>query len=207
MNDSQTFSYMPKGNHLTLFKGKKKVHTPNGNVVIAETPELADRLVQLLEQNADHTSCATLLCYHYTYCDLIAKYDVNGVRSDVKTCLQDNLVDDPLLLFHCSTMPASELKPDEVTEEQYTKEYETVLSEFSSHLEGCNMYQLVSVIVLYCSFDSLAFAWRIIQELLPDPSGKEQFITDLKAYCESQESECPEDISEIIDTFLYYYTM
>lgn len=202
------YSYSPKGDHLTIFKGKKKLHTPNGYVVTTYTPELAEHLIALLEKDTDNTSCASTLCYHYTYCDITAQYNESQVREDVKECLKSNLYDDPLLMFKSEEILGCIVTPDELTEEQYNTVYNKVFSDFTEYVSKLNIYQLVSAIVIYVSFDSMALSWRFIKDIINnDAANKEQFINSLKEFCKIAELECPKDIDAIIDAFTYYYNL
>lgn len=190
MSENTLYTYSPKGDHLTLFKGKKKVHTPNGNVVIANTEQLAERIVAELSSDADYTSCASVLCYHYTYCDLIAQYDTATIADDLQTCCRENIAEDPLLYF----------RADEESEDLETE----ALRKMSQLVNKCNINQLVSIIVIYCSFESLLLSYHII-DMLNQGTGKEKLIADLRDYFKELEVPCPKNIDGIIDSFAYYY--
>lgn len=206
MTGQTLYSFAPKGDHLTLYKGKKKVHTPNGNVVIANTKALAQRIVDELTAGADYTSCATTLCYHYTYCDLIAQYDTPTVADDLQTCLRENLIEDPLLFFRDErfmTCESSENLP-EIEEDEAQEVVLPMLKSMSELINGCSIYQLVAIIVLYCSFESLALSWYIINAQ-KDSASKDAFIADLRIYCEKTELPYPKNINEIMAAFEYYF--
>lgn len=217
MNEQNLYSYTQKGDHLTLYKGKKKVHTPNGNIVIASTEALAQRIASELEANADYTSCATALCYHYTYCDLIAQYDAATVADDLQNCCRDNIIDDPLLFFRTDVLQQADGDLDSIDEVALEQCSTAMLRSLSKLINTCTIHQLVAIIVIYCSFESLALSWHIINQLLSGnsaaigstdyESSKANLIADLKAYCSATEQSCPNNISDIIDAFAYYYTL
>ena len=94
------FSYQLKGDHLTIFKNKKKMHTPKGNIIYTYDEAFAKRIIKELEAEADYTSCASILCYHYTYCDLTAEYDQKTVAEDLLTCLENNVEYDPIIALN-----------------------------------------------------------------------------------------------------------
>lgn len=194
-----TYSYIQKGDHLTIFKGKKKVHTPNGNVVIAYSEERAQDVIKALEKGEDHTSCASLLCYHFTFCDLVAQYEKANVASDLMVCLDENLEHDPLLMFKQGDADAATV-------------VEALKKEIKNAIPGLSMEQMVAMIVIYCSFESFALSWCIINDIIRRgnednyASLKNQVVADLHQFCQSQEElTCPEDIDEIIDAFVSYY--
>lgn len=214
MNEQNLYSYTQKGDHLTLYKGKKKVHTPNGNIVIASTEALAQRIASELEANADYTSCATALCYHYTYCDLIAQYDAATIADDLQNCCRDNIIDDPLLFFRNASLRDEEGNLQEIDEETLEQCSTAMLRDMSKLINKSNINQLVALIVIYCSFDSFALSWHIIsliankgQDTALNSAEKDSFIADLKSYCSETELTCPDNIADIIDAFLYYYTL
>lgn len=193
------YSFAPKGDHLTIFKGKKKVHTPNGNVVIAYSEDRAKEVIKELEKDEDYTSCASLLCYHYTYCDLIAQYQREDVANDLTVCLEDNLEQDPLLMFRQGDTDAGEV-------------VETLMKEIKGSIPSLSMEQMVAMIVIYCSFDSFALSWGIIKGIIEAShdsryiSLKEQFVSELREFCKADEDlDCPKKISGIIDAFVSYY--
>ena len=79
------YSFQQKGDHLTIFKNKKKMHTPKGNIIYTFDETLANRIIEQLEAEADYTSCSSLLCYHCTYCDLTAEYVQTTVDEELIT--------------------------------------------------------------------------------------------------------------------------
>lgn len=189
------YSFTEKGDHLTVYKGKKKVHTPNGNVVIAHSEVMANAIVAELEAGKDHTSCDNMLCYHFTYCDLVAQYDRNTVANDFIVCVKDNIEADPLLMFRQGDKDCGDV-------------VNSLTDAIVSHVGNCNMYQIVAMIVIYCSFDSLVLSWHIIDSLINTNADEQRivaFIDDLKDFCKQDDLECPENIGDIIQAFTNYY--
>lgn len=188
--NTKTYYYTPKGDHLTLFRGKKKLHTPKGNVVVSYSESLAQLIIQELEANADYTSCTSLLCYHYTYCDLIADYDTEAVRADLLSCIDANVEDDALLMFG----------HDDDDIEDVIK---TTARLFKAHVLKCNIYQLSAIIVLFVACESILLPWLILQ----NADNTTAFITQLKNWCKDEEISMPHDMQTIISKFTQYYTI
>lgn len=192
------YSYTPKGDHFTIFKGKKKLHTPNGNVVIAYDEDLAKKVIAALEAEEDYTSPSSLLCYHFTYCDLIAQYDSATIHQDLVTCCNDNLEDDPFFMFGHE-------------EEDYEEVYSQTRSELLSFIKKASISQMVAMIVLYCSFDSLVLATCITRALVGCDDQSDEFaskvdtlIKELRAYCKDEDFSLPKSMPDIIIAYLDY---
>ena len=147
------FSFQQKGDHLTIFKNKKKMHTPKGNIIYTFDEALANRIIEQLEAEADYTSCSSLLCYHYTYCDLTAEYDQKTVTEDLLTCLEHNVEYDPFIAFR------EEKDIESMSDEEADKLVKTFKQQMMAFIGGCSMSQLVAITVLYCAFDSLALPY------------------------------------------------
>lgn len=192
------YSFAPKGDHLTIYKGKKKVHTPNGNIVTTKDEALAQRLVAELEEETDYTSPASVLCYHYTLCDLTAQYVREDVMEDLRVCCRENMEDDPLLTFR-----EGDTEPDDIATR--------LIVNMTNAAKGMTLEQLVAVIVMYCSFDTLAMTWHIITDIIEKPEEEfeanvESFVEDLRQFCKDEEGmACPKNMAEVIKTFDYYY--
>lgn len=194
------YSFAPKGDHLTIYKGKKKVHTPNGNIVTTKDEAVAQRLLEELEAETDYTSPASVLCYHFTLCDLVAQYSREDVMEDLKVCCRENMEDDPLLMFR-----EGDADPDDIATRLIVK--------MTNAAKEMTLEQLVAVIVMYCSFDTLAMTWHIITDILEKPEEEfeanvEAFIEDLREFCKEEEGmACPKNMREVINTFGYYFRL
>ena len=196
------FSYQLKGDHLTIFKNKKKMHTPKGNIIYTYDEAFAKRIIKELEAEADYTSCASILCYHYTYCDLTAEYDQKTVAEDLLTCLENNVEYDPIIALN----EAKEIEA--MSDEEVDQLVKTFKQQMMAFIAGCSMPQLVAITVLYCAFDSLALPYYIVK----DTMGKEacsidDFVAKLSAYCKREGIDMPANMQETIIAFSEYWNI
>ena len=196
------FSFQPKGDHLTIFKNKKKMHTPKGNIIYTYSEDFANRIIKELEAEADYTSCASILCYHYTYCDLTAEYDQKTVAEDLLTCLDNNVEYDPIIALNENKAIES------MSDEEVNQLVKTFKQQMMAFIGGCSMPQLVAITVLYCAFDSLALPYYIVK----DTMGKEacsikDFVEKLSIYCKREDIDMPANMQETIAAFCEYWTV
>lgn len=196
------FTFQPKGDHLTLFKNKKKMHTPKGNLIFAYDETLANRLIEELEKEADYTSCTSILCYHYTYCDLVAEYNQDTVAVDLLTCLDNNVEYDPVIA----------LNEDKAIEAMDDEEVDKLVNSFKKDMKAfilnCTMPQLVAITVLYCAFDSLALPYHIVKSTMgTDACSVEDFIARLSLYCKREDIDMPTDMQATIAAFSEYWNL
>ena len=196
------YSFQQKGDHLTIFKNKKKMHTPKGNIIYTYDEALANRIIEQLEAEADYTSCSSLLCYHYTYCDLTAEYDQKTVAEDLLTCLEHNVEYDPFIAF-CEEKAIEAMSDEEA--DQMVKAFKQQMMAF---IASCSMYQLVAITVLYCAFDSLALPYYIIKETMGETACSiDDFMAKLSAYCKREEISIPADMPATISAFCEYWKL
>lgn len=194
------YSYQPKGDHLTIFKNKKKMHTPKGNILYTYDEPLAKRIIEELEKEADYTSCTSILCYHYTYCDLTAEYNQDTVAVDLLTCLDNNVEYDPIIALN------EEKEIEAMSDEEVDKLVKTFKKDMKAFILGCSMPQLVAITVLYCAFDSLALPYHIVKSTMTeDGSSAEEFIAKLSAYCKREDIDMPKNMQETISAFSEYW--
>lgn len=191
------YSYQPKGDHFTIFRDKKKIHTPKGNVITASTEAFAQRLVDELSADADYTSCASILCYHYTYLDLMAEYSQQQVAEDLLTCLDENVEYDPFIALD------EEKAINKMTDEEADNLIKVFKQQFKAFIAKATMQQLVGITVIYCTSESLALPYHILHSKKAGQS-TENLIDDLKAYCKREEMELPDNMPDIIDALVEY---
>ena len=196
------FFFQPKGDHLTIFKNKKKMHTPKGNIIYTYSEDFANRIIKELEAEADYTSCASILCYHYTYCDLTAEYDQKTVAEDLLTCLDNNVEYDPIIALN-------ETKEIEaMSDEDVDKLVKTFKQQMTALIGGCSMPQLVAITVLYCAFDSLALPYYIVKDTMgKEACPIEDFVEKLSAYCKREDIDMPANMQETITAFSEYWSI
>ena len=202
MGSGGAFSYQPKGDHLTIFKNKKKMHTPKGNIIYTYDEAFAKRIIKELEAEADYTSCASILCYHYTYCDLTAEYDQKTVAEDLLTCLENNVEYDPIIALN----EAKEIEA--MSDEEVDQLVKTFKQQMMAFIAGCSMPQRVAITVLYCAFDSLALPYYLVK----DTMGKEacsidDFVGKLSAYCKREGIDMPSNMQATITAFSEYWNI
>lgn len=194
------YSYQPKGDHLTIFKNKKKMHTPKGNILYTYDEPLAKRIIEELEKEADYTSCTSILCYHYTYCDLTAEYNQDTVAVDLLTCLDNNVEYDPIIALN------EEKEIEAMSDEEVDKLVKTFKKDMKAFILGCSMPQLVAITVLYCAFDSLALPYHIVKSTMTEGGcSAEEFIAKLSAYCKREDIDMPKNMQETISAFSEYW--
>lgn len=194
------YSYQPKGDHLTIFKNKKKMHTPKGNILYTYDEPLAKRIIEELEKEADYTSCTSILCYHYTYCDLTAEYNQDTVAVDLLTCLDNNVEYDPIIALN------EEKEIEAMSDEEVDKLVKTFKKDMKAFILGCSMPQLVAITVLYCAFDSLALPYHIVKSTMAEGGNSaEEFIAKLSAYCKREDIDMPKNMQETISAFSEYW--
>ena len=194
------FSFQPKGDHLTIFKNKKKMHTPKGYIIYTYDEAFAKRIIKELEAEADYTSCSSILCYHYTYCDLTAEYDQKTVAEDLLTCLDHNVEYDPFIAF------CEEKAIESMSDEEADKMVKTFKQQMMTFIGGCSMSQLVAITVLYCAFDSLALPYYIVKETMGETAcSTDDFVARLSTYCKREGIDLPADMPATISAFCEYW--
>ena len=230
MGNSQMkrYSYQKEGNEFVLFDGDKKVCNPHNEVISTENEELAVKLVEALENGEDYTSGTSLLCYHYTYCNL-RKYTTEELVEDFTSYMTyDTFLWDPYLMF----------KQGAPVKQAFAGAFSEMVPK---KIKTFNMYQLVAILILHQVYDSWMLSYRIISDIIEqlDSSSydelKEDFMEELDEYertelaehtdfCDDgddvdEEEYDKEDIEEekyarfrselslIIDKFTYYFTL
>ena len=158
--------------------------------------------IKELEAEADYTSCSSILCYHYTYCDLTAEYDQKTVAEDLLTCLDHNVEYDPFIAFR------EEKDIESMSDEEADKLVKTFKQQMMAFIGGCSMSQLVAITVLYCAFDSLALPYYIVKETMGETAcSTDDFVTRLSAYCKREGIDLPADMPATISAFCEYWNI
>ena len=177
MGNSQMkrYSYQKEGNEFVLFDGDKKVCNPHNEVISTENEELAVKLVEALENGEDYTSGTSLLCYHYTYCNL-RKYTTEELVEDFTSYMTyDTFLWDPYLMF----------KQGAPVKQAFAGAFSEMVPE---KIKTFNMYQLVAILILHQVYDSWMLSYRIISDIIEqlDSSSydelKEDFMEELDEY-------------------------
>ena len=177
MGNSQMkrYSYQKEGNEFVLFDGDKKVCNPHNEVISTESEELAVKLVEALENGEDYTSGTSLLCYHYTYCNL-RKYTTEELVEDFTSYMTyDTFLWDPYLMF----------KQGAPVKQAFAGAFSEMVPK---KIKTFNMYQLVAILILHQVYDSWMLSYRIISDIIEqlDSSSydelKEDFMEELDEY-------------------------
>ena len=232
MGNSQMkrYSYQKEGDEFVLFDGDKKVCNPHNEVISTKSEELAVKLVEALENSEDYTSGTSLLCYHYTYCNLREHTIEKFVKEFISYMTYDAFLWDPYLMF----------KQGAPVKQAFAGAFSGMYSE---KIKSFNKYQFVAILVLHQVYNSWMLSYRIISDIIEqlDLSSydelKDDFMEELDEYErtefadhadfeddiddddlngeESAMEELDEDkyvkyrseLSQVIDKFTYYYTL
>ena len=169
------YSYQKEGNEFVLFDGDKKVCNPHNEVISTENEDLAIKLVEALENGEDYTSGTSLLCYHYTYCNL-RKYTTEELVEDFTSYMTyDTFLWDPYLMF----------KQGAPVKQAFAGAFSEMVPK---KIKTFNMNQLVAILILHQVYDSWMLSYRIISDIIEqlDSSSydelKEDFMEELDEY-------------------------
>lgn len=204
------YSYKFENEVYRLYEDDQLMRTPHEHPIIAETESLAQKLIQALERGEDFTAGDSILTFHYTYCNLIADYELDGLIADYIDCMNyDNLLSDAYLMFR-QTSPVKQTIA--VCLDNSAMEFFLPM----------NFHQLASVLTLYTIMHSWAMPYYVVNDLVAhkDEEGyaalKEAFMRDITE-CEATEFDIePESaeykrhiatLSKTIDLFVEYFTM
>ena len=172
---NKSYSYQKEGNEFVLFDGDKKVCNPHNEVISTENEELAVKLVEALENGEDYTSGTSLLCYHYTYCNL-RKYTTEELVEDFTSYMTyDTFLWDHYLMF----------KQGAPVKQAFAGAFSEMVPK---KIKTFNMNQLVAILILHQVYDSWMLSYRIISDIIEqlDSSSydelKEDFMEELDEY-------------------------
>lgn len=207
------YTYKFENDEYVFYEDGKVLTTPDGAVVKTTNEDLAKLLLSDLEQNVGYMSPATLLTYHYTYCNLLMEYTQESLADEfTEYSRAEMLLDDEYLMFH----QPSPIKPAVASffEKQLAEDYHSY-----------NLYQLAAVLVINCAFNSWMLSQYIIADIIIPYSNdeeadfeamKEEFLDDLEEYECDELGWDPEDkayiqhrqeMSDTIDAFGYYFML
>ena len=172
---NKSYSYQKEKDEYVLYDGDKKLCNPHNEVISTENEELAVKLVEALENGEDYTSGTSLLCYHYTYCNL-RKYTTEELVEDFTSYMTyDTFLWDPYLMF----------KQGAPVKQAFAGAFSEM---FPKKIKTFNMYQLVAILILHQVYDSWMLSYRIISDIIEqlDSSSydelKEDFMEELDEY-------------------------
>lgn len=188
-----------------LYNNNRQVLTPKGNPVRCDNDSLTRRAVKELSRSQpSYTQPSSILCYLYTLCDLSVEFSKQQIADDLCTYLRENVAGDSFLYLH-------DEEPDTVA----------ISEKFASQIQQYTMDQLVAVMVILCSFETILLAHHIINDVVgPLIEGKadldtlkKTFLANVRRYFADGDVD-PADISQNItlldktlDTFAFFFNM
>lgn len=212
---TKRYKYQKEDNEYVLFDGDKKVCNPDGEVVSAENEDLAVKLVQALEDGEDYTSARSLLCYHYTYCNLRQHTIEEFVDEFSSYMTYDAFLWDDYLMF----------KQGAPVKQAFAA---ALSGQYTEMIKSFNKYQFIAILVLHQVYNSWMLSYRIINDIISqlDSSSydelKDDFMEELDDFDrtefadksdwgeeldEEQYSRYRYDLSETIDKFVFYFCL
>lgn len=209
MKTNGNYTFKKENGKFFLFDREKPLLTPKGNPVFTLNDSLARKIVKELSRSKGaYTSPASVLCYHYTYCDLCVQYSREDIVNDLKTYVTDNLDTDDYLMLRQGDAEAGIIAAS----------FKEVLPmEFKVY----NMYQLMAVMVVLCSFDSVVLSHRFVEDIVRKldaeqtnlPALKKSLIADLREYYADEDVDQNElndylsMIDKTIEAFVCYFNV
>lgn len=199
------YSIGTKGERVYVLKNGKRMHTPKGNLVYSDSEAFSEKLAMALNSGEDYSQNSSLLCYHFSYCDLVTEFTSEDVVQDISQYCSDTILEDEYLMFR--------------QEGEREKVAKKVAGNINAQLSGLNMRQLVAILVIINSTNSLVLAHRIISDLIEKGCSKEQkelFLKDLMAYevenfgddiaNDAEKAELQQQMREMVETFIMYFS-
>lgn len=212
---NKSYSYQKEKDEYVLYDGDKKLCNPHNEVISTESEDLAVKLVEALEDGEDYTTCASLLCYHYTYCNL-RQYTIEELVKEFTSCMTyDAFLCDQYLMF----------KQDAPVKQSIAGAFSNMYAE---KIMSFNKYQLVVILVLRQVYNSWMLSYRIISDIIeklgssPYDELKDEFMEELDEYERTEFADKADwgeeldeekyaryrtELSKAIDKFVYYYSV
>lgn len=176
MIQGKNYSYRKEGYKFVLLQDGRPLLTPKHNKVSFDNEKIIRQaLLELNSGKADYTSPASLICYLFTYCDLIAEYSLKQVAQDIETYCKGGIADDPYLMIGHSTPMRNEYA-------------EQMAGRITGRLKDCTFSQLVAMIVVLNSYDSIVLPYYIMRALLWNDQARVSIAEDYDAYCKLRNS-------------------
>lgn len=188
-----------------LYNNDRQLLTPKGNPVCCDNDSLARRAVKELSRSQpSYTQPSSILCYLYTLCDLSVEFTEQQIADDLCDYLKENVANDSFLFLH-------EEEPDTAA----------IAERFADQIRHYTMDQLVAVMVILCSFETILLAHHIINDVVnPLSEGKadidalkKKFLSNVRRYFVDGDVD-PADISQnitlldkTIDAFVFFFNM
>ncbi len=205
------YIYKQEGDKFVLYEDGAPLTNPDNVVIATSDEDLAKELVAELKAEKGYTSPASLLTYHYTYCNLERNDFAEFVDQFCHHTNYERLIWDEYLMFH----------QDSPVKQAIASYVET---DYPELFKSYNLYQLTAILVVWCAYESLMLSYYIIADicnpLMEDESAdyeslKESFMEDLENFEREQGYDQDyenypqhlQNISGMIDAFIYYFNL
>jgi hypothetical protein len=205
------YSYKQEEGKFVLHENDKPLTNPDDVVIATTNEELAKVLISELKADKGYTSPASLLTYHYTYCNLEQRDFNELVDQFCQSANYDVLMGDEYLMFH----------QDSPIRQAIASYVET---DYPELFKSFNLYQLTAIMVVFFAYHSLMLSYYIIADICIPLSEdkdadyeslKENFMEDLEEFergegIDETYRNCPQhlqNISGMIDAFVYYFNL
>lgn len=205
------YIYKQEGDKFVLYEDGAPLTNPDNVVIATSDEDLAKELVAELKAEKGYTSPASLLTYHYTYCNLEQNDFSEFVEQFCHIADYERLIWDEYLMLH----------QDSPVKQVIASYVET---DYQELLRSYNLYQLTAILVVFTAYHSLMLSYYIIADicnpLMEDESAdykslKESFMEDLEDFEREQGYDQDyenypqhlQNISGMIDAFVYYFNL
>jgi hypothetical protein len=205
------YSYKQEEGKFVLHENDKPLTNPDDVVIATTNEELAKVLISELKADKGYTSPASLLTYHYTYCNLEQRDFNELVDQFCQSANYDVLMGDEYLMFH----------QDSPIRQAIASYVET---DYPELFKSFNLYQLTAIMVVFFAYHSLMLSYYIIADICIPLSEdkdadyeslKEGFMEDLEEFERGEGidetyrnySQHVKNISAMIDAFVYYFAL
>lgn len=205
------YSYKQEEGKFVLHENDKPLTNPDDVVIATTNEELAKVLISELKADKGYTSPASLLTYHYTYCNLEQRDFNELVDQFCQSANYDVLMGDEYLMFH----------QDSPIRQAIASYVET---DYPELFKSFNLYQLTAIMVVFFAYHSLMLSYYIIADICIPLSEdkdadyeslKENFMEDLEEFergegIDETYRNYPQhlqNISGMIDAFVYYFNL
>ncbi len=204
------YTYKSEDGKYILYEDNKPLRNPDDVVIATSDEDLAKVLVEELAADKGFTSPASLLTYHYTYCNLERENFAELVDQFCQSANYDVLMDDEYLMFH----------QDSPVRQAIASYMET---DYPELFRSFDLYQLTAILVVFSAYQTLMLSYYIYADIcIPLSKGdddyeslKESFMEDLEEFergegFDEEYRDYPQhvkNISAMIDAFVYYFNL
>lgn len=204
------YIYKQESDKFVLYEDGAPLTNPDNVVIATSNEDLAKELVAELKAEKGYTSPASLLTYHYTYCNLEQRDFNELINQFCQSANYDVLMGDEYLMLH----------QDSPVRQAIASYVET---DYPELFRSFNLYQLTAIMVVFFAYQTLMLSYYIIADICnPLAEGeedyeslKESFMEDLEEFereqgFDEEYENYPQhlqNISGMIDAFVYYFNL